>query len=184
MADIYSENSILVAASAKLWSIPIKIFAWDIFDKIFSLYFAVNFTFFCYVSPVCCHLAVVCLMKTAARCRNVTKKKGKINYDVGKKINIKRWLIRCFILVLTGLQRIELKSRETKFWRHQKDKPRTYLATIEAIYYFMCDYHEYVMPTVYQGEYDNLLFLFCFMYQKIRHLFDGGKHLKAYTKQT
>ncbi|KAI0241743.1 DTW domain-containing protein 1 [Lamellibrachia satsuma] len=85
---------------------------------------------------------------------------------------------------LKGLQRIELKSRETKFWRHQKDKPRTYLATIEAIYYFICDYHEYVMPTVYQGEYDNLLFLFCFMYQKIRHLFDGGKHLKAYTKQT
>lgn len=84
---------------------------------------------------------------------------------------------------LRGLQRIELKSRETKFWRHQKDKPRTYLATIEAIYYFMCDYHEHVMLTDYQGEYDNLLFLFCFMYQKIRHLFDGGKHLKAYNEQ-
>ena len=84
-------------------------------------------------------------------------------------------------VIVADLQRIELKSRETKFWRHQKDKPRTYLATIEAIYYFMRDYHEYVTPTEYDGEYDDLLFLFCFTYNKIRHLFDdSGKHLKAY----
>lgn len=85
---------------------------------------------------------------------------------------------------------IQLKSRETKFWRHQKNNPATYLSTIEAVYYLVQDYHElFLDDTSYNGEYDNLLFFFSFMYQKIRTMYDGGKDLKAYkqrakTKQT
>lgn len=79
---------------------------------------------------------------------------------------------------------IQLKSRETKFWRHQKDNPATYLSTIEAVYYLVRDYHELFMEdTSYNGEYDNLLFFFSFMYQKIRTMYDGGKNLKAYKQR-
>lgn len=79
---------------------------------------------------------------------------------------------------------IQLKSRETKFWRHQKDNPATYLSTIEAVYYLVRDYHELFMEdTSYNGEYDNLLFFFSFMYQKIRTMYDGGKDLKAYKQR-
>lgn len=79
---------------------------------------------------------------------------------------------------------IQLKSRETKFWRHQKDNPATYLSTIEAVYYLVRDYHElFLEDTSYNGEYDNLLFFFSFMYQKIRTFYDGGKDLKAYKQR-
>ena len=77
---------------------------------------------------------------------------------------------------------MELKSRTTKFWRHQRDKPNTYLATIEAIYYFIVDYHKLFVGTPDDGQYDNLLFFFSYMYKKIRTLYDGGKKLKAYQK--
>lgn len=79
---------------------------------------------------------------------------------------------------------IQLKSRETKFWRHQKDNPATYLSTIEAVHYLVRDYHElFLEDTSYNGEYDNLLFFFSFMYQKIRTFYDGGKDLKAYKQR-
>uniref|UniRef100_A0A8C2YSU9 tRNA-uridine aminocarboxypropyltransferase 1 n=1 Tax=Chinchilla lanigera TaxID=34839 RepID=A0A8C2YSU9_CHILA len=38
---------------------------------------------------------------------------------------------------LQGLLQVELKTRKTCFWRHQKGKPDTFLSTIEAIYYFL-----------------------------------------------
>lgn len=81
---------------------------------------------------------------------------------------------------LKGIRCVELKTRTTKFWRHQHDKPETYLSTIEAIYYFLIDYHELFLCDDYNGQYDNLLFFFCFMYHKIRGLYNGGHHLLAY----
>nr|XP_020645744.1 DTW domain-containing protein 1 isoform X2 [Pogona vitticeps] len=69
---------------------------------------------------------------------------------------------------LQGLLQIELKSRKTCFWRHQKGKPDTYLSTIEAIYYFLVDYHKEVLKEKYDGQYDNLLFFFAFMYRLIK----------------
>lgn len=84
---------------------------------------------------------------------------------------------------LKGLQCLELKQQETKFWRHQKDIPNTYLSTIEAIYYFLREYHEHFIENKYNGEYDNLLFFFTYMYRKIRTLYDGGNDLKAYKKR-
>jgi len=74
---------------------------------------------------------------------------------------------------LLALPRVELEPRPTMFWRHQKGKPREYLATIEAIYYFMVDYHKVISEKPYNGEYDNLLFFFKFMYEKIHQLYSS-----------
>jgi len=74
---------------------------------------------------------------------------------------------------LSALPRVELEPRQTMFWRHQKGKPREYLATIEAIYYFMVDYHNVISEKPYNGEYDNLLFYFKFMYEKIHQLYSS-----------
>ncbi|KAM3828304.1 tRNA-uridine aminocarboxypropyltransferase 1 isoform 2-T2 [Vipera latastei] len=75
---------------------------------------------------------------------------------------------------LQGLLQIELKSRKTCFWRSQKGKPETYLSTIEAIYYFLVDYHKEVLKEKYDGQYDNLLFFFSFMYKLIRKAKDSA----------
>ena len=53
---------------------------------------------------------------------------------------------------------------------------------MEAIYYFCLDYHELFLDSQYNGEYDNLLFYFKFMYGTIKALYDGGKYIKAYTE--
>lgn len=62
------------------------------------------------------------------------------------------------------LLRVELKTRKTCFWRSQKGKPDTYLATIEAIYYFLKDFREHCLAQEYDGEYDNLLFFYSFLH--------------------
>ena len=96
-------------------------------------------------------------------------------------------LLHCFqtifVLFFVGLTCVELKTRKTKFWRHQDDVPDTYLSTVEAIYYFMREFHETFMNTNYKGEYDNILFFFTFMYRKIRTIYDGGNELRAYKKR-
>ncbi|XP_029951985.1 tRNA-uridine aminocarboxypropyltransferase 1 isoform X2 [Salarias fasciatus] len=68
---------------------------------------------------------------------------------------------------LQGLLQVELKTRKTCFWRRQKGKPDTYLATIEAIYYFLKDFHEHCLAQEYSGEYDNLLFFYSFLHTVI-----------------
>ncbi|KAM4602829.1 tRNA-uridine aminocarboxypropyltransferase 1 isoform 1-T2 [Polymixia lowei] len=68
---------------------------------------------------------------------------------------------------LQALLQVELKMRKTCFWRHQKGKPETYLATIEAIYYFLKDYHEQCLAQEYSGEYDNLLFFYSYLHSLI-----------------
>ncbi|XP_069622145.1 tRNA-uridine aminocarboxypropyltransferase 1 isoform X2 [Ranitomeya imitator] len=69
---------------------------------------------------------------------------------------------------LQGLVSVELTERKTCFWRHQKGSPETYLSTIEAIYYFMVDFHMQILEKDYNGDYDNLLFFFSFMYKLVR----------------
>ncbi|XP_072551059.1 tRNA-uridine aminocarboxypropyltransferase 1 isoform X2 [Salminus brasiliensis] len=68
---------------------------------------------------------------------------------------------------LQALPQVELKSRKTCFWRHQRGSPDTYLATIEAIYYFLKDFHVHCLLREYKGEYDNLLFFYSFLYKLI-----------------
>ncbi|KAL0601053.1 tRNA-uridine aminocarboxypropyltransferase 1 [Plecturocebus cupreus] len=70
---------------------------------------------------------------------------------------------------LQGLLQVELKTRKTCFWRHQKGKPDTFLSTIEAVYYFLVDYHTDILKEKYRGQYDNLLFFYSFMYQLIKN---------------
>lgn len=76
---------------------------------------------------------------------------------------------------LKGIARVELADRETCFWRYQRGKPRTYLATIEAIYYFLLDLHVHFIRPDYDGEYDNLLFFYKYMYEKIHTLYEPSK---------
>ncbi|KAM4596066.1 tRNA-uridine aminocarboxypropyltransferase 1 isoform 1-T2 [Fundulus diaphanus] len=68
---------------------------------------------------------------------------------------------------LQGLLQVELKTRKTCFWRSQKGKPDTYLATIEAIYYFLKDFHQHCLGQEYGGEYDNLLFFYSYLHSLI-----------------
>ncbi|XP_014824326.1 PREDICTED: DTW domain-containing protein 1 isoform X1 [Poecilia mexicana] len=68
---------------------------------------------------------------------------------------------------LQGLLKVELKTRKTCFWRSQKGKPDTYLATIEAIYYFLKDFHQHCLGQEYSGEYDNLLFFYSYLHSLI-----------------
>ncbi|XP_028294192.1 tRNA-uridine aminocarboxypropyltransferase 1 [Gouania willdenowi] len=68
---------------------------------------------------------------------------------------------------LQDLLQVELKTRKTCFWRHQKGKPDTYLSTIEAIYYFLRDYHEHWLSQEYDGEYDNLLYFYSYLHTVI-----------------
>lgn len=92
---------------------------------------------------------------------------------------------------LQALPCVVLTSRLSQFWRHQNGSPRWYLATIEAIHQFLVDLHScrYLFHSQsngyednehtsvqevsnYNGEYDNLLFFFRFMYEKIHTLYD------------
>ena len=82
-------------------------------------------------------------------------------------------------MLVSDLPQVKLNTYKTIFWRHQKDKPDTYLATIEAIYYFLKEYHEQFIGH-YAGQYDNLLFFFCFMYRQTRDLYESGRKIKAY----
>uniref|UniRef100_A0A8C9Q1M3 tRNA-uridine aminocarboxypropyltransferase 1 n=1 Tax=Spermophilus dauricus TaxID=99837 RepID=A0A8C9Q1M3_SPEDA len=84
---------------------------------------------------------------------------------------------------LQGLLQVELKTRKTCFWRHQKGKPDTFLSTIEAIYYFLVDYHTDVLKEKYKGQYDNLLFFYSFMYHLIKNAkCSGDKETAKHTQ--
>ena len=72
---------------------------------------------------------------------------------------------------IISLPQIMIKSRQTLFWRYQSGKPKEYLSTIEAIYYLCVDFDKIVMQNCYMGQYDNLLFFFKFMYEKIHQLY-------------
>ena len=71
---------------------------------------------------------------------------------------------------MVSLPQVIIDSRETLFWRYQTGKPKEYLSTIEAVYYLCVDFHATVLQKRYEGEYDNLLFLFKFMFEKIHEL--------------
>ena len=82
---------------------------------------------------------------------------------------------------IKDLRKLQIDDRETVFWRYQTGKSKKHLATIEAIYYFLVDYHVKVLGKRYNGEYDQLLFLYKFMYGKIHELYDRSK-LRSYNR--
>lgn len=77
-----------------------------------------------------------------------------------------------------------MHTYKTKFWRpNGKRYDDTCLATIEAIYYFLKEYHTIFLGQEYTGQYDNLLCIFKYMYLKIRDFHSGGANLKAYKRK-
>lgn len=91
---------------------------------------------------------------------------------------------------ISSLPTVILKNKISQFWRHQKNSPRWYLATIEAIHELfvemMYERHHYLKNKKesevvteemskdysYNGKFDNLLFFFYYMYSKIHDLYD------------
>ncbi|KAJ8681238.1 hypothetical protein QAD02_017025 [Eretmocerus hayati] len=109
---------------------------------------------------------------------------------------------------LKDLPCVILKNRISQFWRHQKKSPRWYLATIEAIHQFLVELHINAFGQIenyaiseesgpltgvrtiikeadlfrpYNGQYDNLLYFFKYMYEKIHTIYDHDK-LWAYKR--
>ena len=72
---------------------------------------------------------------------------------------------------IRGLPRVMINSRNTLFWRYQAGKPKEYLSTIEAIYYLCVDYQKIILEEESDGKFDNLLYFFKFMYEKIHELY-------------
>eukprot|EP00667_Euglena_gracilis_P022488 EG_transcript_25081 len=72
-------------------------------------------------------------------------------------------------------KRVRLDHHRSIFWRYQK-KDDTFLATIEAIYFFFVEYRNAVLAKEgsearYDGEYDDLLFFYSHMYQTIQQFY-------------
>ena len=81
------------------------------------------------------------------------------------------------------LPKISITEQNTKFWRYQSLGPHC-LSTIEAIYYTCKEYISKFGP--YNGEVDNLLFLFKHWYIMIQSKYKKTKkdfkHIKNYIK--
>ncbi|XP_068628350.1 tRNA-uridine aminocarboxypropyltransferase 1 [Battus philenor] len=107
---------------------------------------------------------------------------------------------------LKKIPKIVLQQRASQFWRHQKGSPRWYLSTIEALHQLLLELHlcawgrseSYKSNLVlsypihephendttcipYKGQYDNLLFFFKFMYEKLHSLY-SHENLLAYKR--
>jgi len=78
-----------------------------------------------------------------------------------------------------NFQQVMIGDRDTLFWRYQTGLSKKHLATIEAIYYFLVDYHTLALGQEYSGQYDDLLYLFKFMFGKIHQLYDKSS-LRSY----
>ncbi|XP_046393131.1 tRNA-uridine aminocarboxypropyltransferase 1 isoform X2 [Ischnura elegans] len=82
---------------------------------------------------------------------------------------------------LRGLRCVILENRLSQFWRHQEGSPRWYLATVEAVHEFLLELFKATSAVEYDGQFDNLLFFFRFMFSKIHELYDSSS-LKAYKR--
>eukprot|EP00760_Papus_ankaliazontas_P016956 PhM_4_TR16965/c0_g1_i1/m.22320 len=71
---------------------------------------------------------------------------------------------------LMSLPSVRLNEYTTSFWRFQ-DKDATYLATVEAMYYFFVEYHRAVTGEPYRGEFDDLLLLYVHQYHQIQNYY-------------
>ena len=80
---------------------------------------------------------------------------------------------------LANVRKVKITAATTMFWRPQKGKPDTCLATIEAIYHFFKQYAAAFECCPYDGRYDNLLFWFVHYHNLIQNEYKGKQHLKA-----
>lgn len=97
---------------------------------------------------------------------------------------------------LQKLPKVVLQNRASQFWRHQKGSPRWYLSTIEALHQLMLELHlcawgrdenyhsdlttpypthspigDHPQCVPYKGQYDNMLYFFKYMYEKLHTLY-------------
>eukprot|EP00048_Salpingoeca_helianthica_P001432 m.49129 g.49129 ORF g.49129 m.49129 type:complete len:309 (+) comp11455_c0_seq1:150-1076(+) len=82
-----------------------------------------------------------------------------------------------------GMPHVKIQDIHTGFWRVQRNKPVTHLATIEAIYHFFRQMHTPMTGQPYDGRFDNILFLFAYNYNLIQNVYRAGNaessgHLK------
>ncbi len=68
----------------------------------------------------------------------------------------------------SGVPTVKLEPHVTQFWRPQPKRPNTDLATVEAVYYAVLEYHRTVVAEKCCGQYDNMLYFFDYFLQKIR----------------
>ena len=80
---------------------------------------------------------------------------------------------------LKRLKKVKITAATTMFWRPQKGKPDTCLATIEAIYHFFKQYAAAFECQPYDGRYDNLLFWFVHFHRLIQDQYKKKDHLKS-----
>lgn len=96
---------------------------------------------------------------------------------------------------LQNLPKIVLQKRVSQFWRHQKGSPRWYLSTVEALHQVLLELHmcawgrselyetelasdypihgneKHTFCEPYYGQYDDLLYFFKYMYEKLHTLY-------------
>ncbi|CAJ0627171.1 15459_t:CDS:2 [Entrophospora sp. SA101] len=81
------------------------------------------------------------------------------------------------------LRKVTIKPQKTLFWRYQ-NKNENYLATIEAIYYFLREYDEISLSNNnssnsnsydYDGKYDNLLWYYKYFYELIQETYRNNE---------
>lgn len=86
------------------------------------------------------------------------------------------------VLIYLAIPCIKLQLRLSQFWRHHKGSPRWFLSTIEAIHQLLVEYTDINgSENASLENYDNLLFFFRFMYEKIHILYEHDE-LKAYRR--
>jgi DTW domain-containing protein YfiP len=88
---------------------------------------------------------------------------------------------------LANITRCKINSQKTSFWRYQQHGD-SFLATIEAIYFFFREYQIEMNKLKFQneeysGEYDDLLFFYAFQYDMIQRHYKDHPELKFTAKR-
>ncbi|CAB4401824.1 unnamed protein product [Rhizophagus irregularis] len=86
---------------------------------------------------------------------------------------------------LKNIRKVTINPQKTLFWRYQ-NKSENYLATIEALYYFLKEYYvTYESITdnenSYNGKYDDLLWYYKYFYEFIQSSYRNDKGKKHFT---
>ncbi|CAD5119248.1 unnamed protein product [Dimorphilus gyrociliatus] len=69
---------------------------------------------------------------------------------------------------LKNLARVRIPDKKTLFWRPQKGKPDTFLATIESIYYFVKEFSKVYRFNDEDTNLDDILYFFMFFCEQIK----------------
>ncbi|KAJ1981368.1 hypothetical protein H4R35_000759 [Dimargaris xerosporica] len=95
---------------------------------------------------------------------------------------------------LHQMRKVTIQPRQTRFWRYQQCD-ESYLATIEAIYFFYREYSETYagrrpndspkcsLASVYDGRYDDLLFYYKYFYDHIQRLYRANPNRRFTRRQ-